>query len=283
MQSSSTSALRVSGSPLIHGLWVVPFLVLATPIVLSMWNKWTRSIWENGHGMFVPFLAGVLGYYALQRCPVKSEEPSKWGFAFLVPGLFVIVLDAVIRTDYLRSVALLICLPGLSLLLLGPRRTRALRFPLCLAFFMLPLPHAVLGPIHDVLTRITTIGTEWVLHMMRLPAFAEGTLLHLPHGTFRVVEQCSGFSALYAAVTVSLVLAYMSHSWSRRAFLLSVAVPLAIAGNVLRIVLIAILAEWKGFHILDTPAHVLSGYASFILTLGVLLLLGGGPSGSRAR
>jgi len=185
---------------------------MAAPIMLNMGRKWTRSIWDNGHGLFVPFLVTFLAYAALRREPVKDEEPSRWGYVILVPALLLIALDGVIKTQHLRAFGLLLCLPGLSLLLLGRRRTRAIRFPLGLAFFMLPLPPPLLTPLHLRLQLITAAGTEWLLHQLRLPVFAESTFLHLPHGILEVVAQCSGFSALYAAITIALVLAYLSHS-----------------------------------------------------------------------
>jgi exosortase/archaeosortase family protein len=87
-----------------------------------------------------------------------------------------------------------------------------------------------------------------------------------------VVEECSGFSALYAAVTVALVLAYLSRSWVRRVVILAVAFPLAILCNVARVVTLAILGEAHGYDVLDTPIHPLSGYASFVLGLALLFL-----------
>jgi exosortase len=178
----------------------------------------------------------------------------------------------VILTDYLRAFALVLGLPGLALLLLGPRRTRALRFPLFLAFFMLPLPPLMLLPIKERLQLLTADGSEWFLHQLHVPVLADGMRLHLAHGTLQVVPACSGFSALYAATTIALVLAYLSHSRVRRLVLLGVAAPLALAGNVLRVSGLAILAEWRGYDVLETSAHVLSGYASFVFTLAALFL-----------
>ncbi len=252
---------------------------MAAPIVRNMWRQWTRSIWDNGHGLFVPLLVTFLAYVALRREAVKSEEPSRWGFAILLPALSLVAIDGVIKSEYLRAFALLLCLPGLSLLLLGSRRTRALRFPLALSFFMLPLPPPLLLPVHERLQQLTAAGTEWLLHLMRIPIFAEGTYLQLPHGSLKVVAACSGFGALYAAITIALVLAYLSHSWLRRVVVLGVAAPLALGGNVLRISALAIFAEWRGYQILETSAHVLSGYASFVLTLAVLFLFAERGSG----
>lgn len=274
---------RVRSSALVHGVWVLPFLVLAAPIVLSMWHKWTRSIWDNGHGIFVPLLSGFLAYLALRRDPVKSEEPSAWGFAFLAPALLLIAIDGAIKTDYLRALGLILSLPGLSLLLLGPHRTRVLRFPLALSFFMQPLPPPLLTPLHERLQQVTANGAEWFLHLLRLPVLVDGTVLHLPHGTLQVVQACSGFSALYAAVTIALVLAYLSHTWSRRAVLLGLAIPLAIGGNVLRVAGLAMLAESRGYEILETPLHVISGYASFVLTLCLVFCFAERGPGRPAR
>ncbi|MEN8182664.1 MAG: exosortase/archaeosortase family protein [Myxococcota bacterium] len=254
-------------------MWLATFLLLAAPTFVFLWDKWTRSIWHNGHGMFVPLLSGFLAYHALKRQPVKREEPSAWGFAFLLPALFFIAIDGAIKTELLAAFALILCLPGLSLLLLGPRRTRALAFPFFLTLFMLPVPGAFMTQIHLYLRELTTDGTGWVLGQFGAPVFAQGTFIHLPHGTLKVVEECSGFSALYAAVTVALILAYMARSKTRRAVLLLAAVPLALACNVARIVALAILAEQAGYGLLDTPLHLLSGYITFILTLVALFLL----------
>jgi exosortase len=246
--------------------------LVAAPTFSFLWRKWTQSIWLNGHGLFVPLLVVFLGYYALRREPTKSEEPSAWGFALLIPGLFLMAVDSAIKTELLAASAFLICLPGLSLLLLGPRRSRALLFPFLLSFFMLPIPAAFLHIVHLKLRELTTVGSEHAIRLMGIPVFAEGTSIYMPHGTFRVVEECSGFAALYAAVTIALVLAYLSDSPRRRLLLLLLPLPLALAGNVLRVALLAVLAEGFGYGILETSVHVLSGYLSFVLTLVALFL-----------
>jgi exosortase len=254
----------------VHTLWIAPLLLLSAPTLAFLWDKLTHSIWNNGHGIFVPLLVVGLAYHALRSEPVKSEEPSAWGFAFLIPALGLVAIDSAIRTELLSAFALLLCLPGLSLLLLGRRRTRALAFPFFLSFLMLPIPSAFLTRIHLALRELAAAGGEEALYLLGVPALAQGSYLHLPHGTFEIIEECSGFSAVYAAFTIALILAYLSHSWRRRVLLLLIPVPLALAVNVLRVLILALLAETQGYTILDTPLHLLSGYATFILTLALV-------------
>jgi exosortase len=270
--ASTHVAARVRNPHLVHGLWIVAFLVLVAPTLVFLWEKWTRNIWYNGHGLLMPLILSFLGAHALRRRSVAYEEPSRWGFALLIPALSLLAIDSAIHTQLLSAFALLLALPGLSLLLLGVQRTRALAFPFFLSLFMLPIPGAFLQRLHLFLRELTTRGSEWVLHLFRLPAFVEGTNIYLPHGTLKVVEECSGFSALYAAVTIALVLAYLSRSSARRVVILLAAFPLALVCNVARVVLLAILVESQGYDVLDTPIHPLSGYVSFVLTLAALFL-----------
>jgi len=256
----------------VHVLWIVPFLALTTPTLAFLWDKWTRNIWYNGHGLLMPLILVFVGADALRRRAVAYEEPSPWGFGFLLPALALLALDSAIHTQLLSAIALLLGLPGLSLLLLGPKRTRALAFPFLLSFFILPIPGAFLQRLHLFLREFTAAGTEWVLHLFGLPALVEGTIIHLPRGALKVVEECSGFSALYAGVTIALVLAYMSRSKARRIVIVLAAFPLALACNVVRVTALAILAETYGYELLDTSIHILSGYVSFVLTLAVLFL-----------
>lgn len=248
------------------------FLVLCAPTLAFLWDRWTRNIWYNGHGLLMPLILGFLAADALRRRRIAYEEPSAWGFLFLVPALAAIAIDSAIHTELLAAFAMLLALPGLSLLLLGPRRTRALAFPFALSFFMLPIPAAFLARLHLFLRERTAEGTEWILQLLGFSVYREGTTLYLPNGALQVVEECSGFSALYAGITIALVLAYMSRSRQRRAVILAVTIPLALACNVARVSVLAVLAETQGYQLLDTPIHVLSGYVTFVLTLAALFL-----------
>jgi exosortase len=179
----------------------------------------------------------------------------------------------VLRTDLLAAVALLLALPGLSLLLLGPQRTRVLLTPWLISFLMLPIPEGLLAPIHVALRGITAAGTEWLLHSIGFPLYREGFTLVLPRSALYVADECSGFSTLYATITIALILAYLCASRVRQVLILALAVPLAIACNVLRVAMLALLVDRYGNGILETAMHPASGWLTFMLAGAVLFAI----------
>jgi len=268
---ASSDALRLEVPPRV---WLaLAVLALAfTPTFVWLFEQWRGNVWNNAHGMFVPVLMGYLVYQALRRDEPQPEDVSSpWGYAFAAPGLALLVVDTALRTQYLAVVGLLLVLPGLSLLLLGMRRTLLLRVPLVLSIFMIPVPNTVAT--HLFLREITATLVSPVITAVGIPVLREDTVLFLPNATFLVADACSGFSAMYAAVGISIVLAAGARSWSRKALLLASAFPLAIACNVARVTFLVVTAHTYGLGLLDTPFHTASGVVSFWAVIVLLFLM----------
>jgi exosortase len=255
-------------------VWLVLCLVAVcfAPTAYFFYEKWTGAIWQNGHGLFMPFLMFFLGRAALRRDPdPERPESSAWGFLFVVPALLLALTDWVLDTQYLSAVAFVMMLPGLSLLFLGLRRTRALALPLLLGIFMIPIPNTVAT--HLYLKTWTAEAVEPLIRWSGVPILREDTLLMLPHDTFMVADACSGFSALYAAVGLSIILARFCRSNWRRAFIIVAAWPLALLCNTLRVYLLVMMAHLFGTGVLDTALHGASGVATFWLVLLALFMV----------
>ena len=255
--------------------------VLFAPTVAWLIDRWTLSVWHNAHGMFVPPLALWLAWTELKGRPDLPVEGSRWGFAVLVPALALHAIDAGMHTQLLSALALFLVVPGLCLLLLGTRRTRAIAFPLAFLVFALPIPLALTERIHLVLRHIVANATAAVVPLFGIPVFQEGTTLHLAPGPLQIADACSGFSTLYAAVAVAFLTAYTCQSTARRAVVLLAAVPLAILANLLRVAFLVLMVVWTGPDILETWVHPASGMMTFVLSLPVIFWLGGDVSGKR--
>jgi exosortase len=260
----------------------IELIVLFVPTVRFLIDRWTVSVWHNAHGMFVPPLVAWFAWQELKTRTALPTEGSAWGFLLLVPALTLHALDAGIHTELLSAVALLIALPGLSLLCLGLERTKAIAFPLCFMVFALPIPLGITETLHLALRHMTVAATSALLPYLGISVFTEGTTLHLTNGALQVADACSGFSTLYAAFAVATLAAYTAASPARRVLVLLAAAPIAIASNILRVILLVVMVQGWGADSLHTILHPLSGLMTFALALPLIFWLGGPVAPRRA-
>lgn len=267
---------------LLLGLVAALLIGLYAPTAAWLWGRWTISVWQHAHGLLILAFVVYLVRKEFMRQHGLPVDPSPWGFVFLVPALALHALDAGIHTQLLSASALILSLPGLSLLFLGVQRTRTILFPLVFLLFTLPIPLALTENLHLILRKIATISSAAIIPRFGIPLYVEGTELHIPAGTLQVADACSGFSTLYAAVAVACLVAYTCPDSRRRLLVLLVAVPVAIAANIIRVILLVLLVHWQGIEVLDTSWHTISGLFTFALALPVIFWLGQAPAGRSA-
>jgi exosortase len=90
---------------------------------------------------------------------------------------------------------------------------------------------------------------EGISHLISIDILRSGTNLIDPTGHYQydVAAACSGIRSLVATLGLSLVYGVLSfRTWWKRAALIASAVPLAVVGNVLRLLTIVIAAEIGG-------------------------------------
>jgi len=253
----------------------IELFVLYAPTVRWLYERWTLSVWHNAHGLLLVPVVGYFAYRELQPLASHPRASNPWGFAILIPALALTALDAGIHTELLAAIALVLALPGLSLLLLGATRTRAILFPLCLLLFSLPIPLGITETIHWQLRQVVVAATSAIVPVLGIPIYVEGTTLHMAKDSLEVADACSGFSTLYAAMAVACLTAYTASTPGRRVLVLLAAAPIAIASNILRVILLVLLVVWRGQDVLHTSLHPLSGMLTFALSLPLIFWLGG--------
>jgi exosortase len=265
-----------TGPTLARPTLAVAAVLILTAIVFAPTLSWlfealTESVWRNGHGLFVPLFMALLARHILRRDALKGEESSPWGFAFLAPALVLVVADAGIGSFYLSVLGLVLALPGLSLLMLGARRTRALALPLALGVFLIPFP-----PLLEDVVRLrilTAAIAKPILAWIGAPVVWHQSQVRMPNGGFSVSDNCSGFAALVASFAFAALLAATGRSRIRGALLLISVYPAVALVNGLRAVALVLLFLRMGDAVVTTsPLHGLSGIGVFIVLLGGLWL-----------
>ncbi len=254
------------------GLWTAAFW----PTLYWMWREWTRSVWANDHGIFMPFIVGYLVWSTLRRDSDRSPDASRLGLLLLGAGLALAVVDAVAQTRYLGMAGLLMSLPAFSLITLGRSRTRRLAVPWVLSLLMTPVPFTL--STHLYLRYATARAVEPALRLLGVPVYREDTVIHLSSGPFVVADACSGFSTLYAALAIAAVLFFLTRGAGRRLLVLLAAPILALAANSIRVLALILIAHFIGHWTLETPIHEATGVAAFAVVLVGLLALAREPS-----
>ncbi|MFQ5561073.1 MAG: exosortase/archaeosortase family protein [Nitrospinota bacterium] len=246
-------------------------LFLYAPTMLWLISRWTTSVWQNMHGIFLPPLFLYLIWEKFHgKGNSLSRQSSPLGFFFLVPALLILSLDAAMKTQILSAVSLFIAIPGLFLLFLGKERTKAVIFPLLLLGFMLPVPLAAIEQLNLLLRKITTFGISFLFPAFQIPFFVEGTTIFIPGEEILVGDACSGFSTLYAMIVVAFVISHWCREFKKRVAVLVLSAPVAIFANILRTTSLVLLVHWKGAEILNTFIHPLSGIIMFMFGLAVI-------------
>jgi exosortase len=248
--------------------------ILYAPTCLWLWDRWTMSVWQNGHGILVAALVIYLVWGELQKLKSLPQSSNPWGFAILIPALLIHMLDTGVHSQLLSGIALFLSLPGLALLFLGTERTKSILFPLSTLLLTLPIPLVFTESIHLVLRHTATKSVAWLLQLFGVPVYSSGTLLEVEGGSLMVADACSGFATLYAAMTIAILTAYFCNSMRRRILVLLIAAPLAIGVNIMRVLLLTLLVNWFGLDVLATSAHELSGLLTFVIALPIIFYLG---------
>lgn len=274
-QNAATTVKK--NQPWLLWLIAIQLIVLFAPTCLWLWQRWTLSVWQNGHGILVTALVFYLIRGECHKLKSLPLSANGWGFAVLIPALTLHMLDTGMHSQLVSSISLVLSLPGLSLLFLGTVRTKAILFPLTILLLTLPIPLVFTESLHLVLRHIATQSVAFLLKLLGVPVFSSGTLLEVEGGSLMVADACSGFSTLYASMTIAILTAYFCPSIHRRLLLILIAAPLAVAVNIVRVLVLTLLVNWFGLDILATSAHEISGLLTFMIALPIIFYLGQEP------
>lgn len=168
--------------------------------------------------------------------------------------------------------ALMMLMWSIPTFLGGKRVGRILAFPVFYLFFCIPLNF--LDSLAFPLRILATNMSVFFLNGLGLPATATGTAIISPNGAFalEVADPCSGIKSLLAltAMTVAYAYFFQNKVW-KGITLVIMSAPLAVAGNVVRIIALAVFATWFGEDKAFDFYHDYSGYIVFIVA--VLLMM----------
>jgi exosortase/archaeosortase family protein len=139
---------------------------------------------------------------------------------------------------------------------------------------MVPLPAVLYNRLAAPLQLFASEVAAVSLQALSIPVYQDGNIIHLANTSLGVAEACSGLRSISSLSVLALVLGYLLNPrLGARVLLFLLAIPTAIAVNVLRIVGTALVAE-QDPHLAEGFYHSFSGWLVFLVGFGALYVQG---------
>ena len=155
---------------------------------------------------------------------------ARWGHSDALAGGELSLSMFTLVTWWIGSI---ICCFGLGAF-------RALLFPLCFLFWMVPAPEFLLNGFVHFLQHESAFASRVLFSAIGVPVTQDGIMLSIPNLDIEVASECSSIRSSMILVIVTMVMAdlFLRSRW-RKVLLVAASIPLSVAKNGLRIVTIA--------------------------------------------
>jgi exosortase len=247
---------------------------LAVPwarLLISSWSDPTRSPGAS----VISFAAALLLALRALRDIGRTPGSRPWlGVAALAVTTAGYALST--ATDFRVGAGLLMVGILTSLIYLDRGRTgvRALGLPLGLLALSTPIPGFVSSRLSAWLVDTAAILLPWLLQPLIGGVAAEGHVLHFEGGSVAIVDDCSGLDGILLFVPIAILVVWAHRPIGPLAggLVLLSAIPLAFAGNLLRVVVSALLVAADSPLAYSDPAHEILGVVTLALSLAALVM-----------
>ena len=235
---------------------------------------------DMSFGWFVPLFSLYVLWTqrAALAVAVRGGRFSWAGLAASVPFLMLALLGTrgvQLRLEQLGFIGLCVTVPWTFF---GWRCAKIFLFPAGYLLFCIPLA-TFLDFVTIHLRYLASSTAMGVLNGFGLAAVREGTAV-ISRGAHPfavdVAEPCSGLRSLFALMALTAGYAYFNQpTWLRRGLLFACSIPLAVTGNVMRIVSICVIASCTDPKFATGFYHDYSGYIVFIVAIALMVVVGG--------
>ena len=231
---------------------------------------------DMSFGWYVPLFSLYVVWTERRKIFESFGAPSFAGLLLTLPFLFfgfIGVRGIQVRFGVLALAGLCLTLPWA---LFGRETAKRVLFPCLFLLFCIPLANFL-----DVVTvhlRLLASSVAYgVLKGFGADVVRQGTMITSSSGTFSidVAEPCSGLRSIFALMALTAGYAYFNQpTWLRRGILFALSVPLAVLGNVMRILTIALVGTYASGEFALGFYHDYSGYVVFVVAILLMVAFG---------
>lgn len=235
-------------------------LLLVLPVTAaSMFAEWQSRESSQGFADF-PSIIGII----LLAIALLVELTARL-------QLFQLPRDEQLSMEML---ALVLYWSGSFILCFGRRVFPRALFPLLFLLWIVPLPQVVLDPMVSLLQEGSVASAHFLFSVAGVPVAQTGTQLTIAGLTVEVAPECSSIRSSLMLLLTTMVLTQIAlRSIWRKALIIAIAIPLSVAKNGLRIVVLALLTTRVDHSFISGKLHHQGGIIYFMIALAAIILL----------
>lgn len=273
---ASFACVRIAAA----ALWLVTLTAWSYWPTLSGLSRAWRSNEDYSAGMLVPLVA-LFFIWRERKTLGRCAFAPCWRV-----GVPLLILSQILRMHgffsysfSLERFSIVLAIGAMLLLVAGWQVLRGMAWILLFLFLMFPLPGRVHSMVSAPLQGLATTGSVFLLEAVGVPVSRQGNVILLKNEMpMAVAEACSGLRMLTAFIIVAAFIAYMVKRprW-HKAILLASSIPVAVACNIIRIFLTAMIMLYVSVELGEHFFHDFAGWvmmpAAVSLIFGEIWLL----------
>lgn len=245
--------------------------VAFSPVLDTLLTLWRGGKYHPYLGLVPPLFALML-WMSRDRRRTIAGHGTVLGAAVIVAALVLLGLGRTVSSVPLQSLSLVVAAVGIAVWLRGIEWTRTAAYPFAFLLFLVPVPRSVFDGLTLDVQRLLTRYAGAVLDSAGIPVMTEEFAIHLPTVTLEIVEACNGLRFLSVFVVITAAAAgLLVASVAGRIILIALAIPAAVAANVVRIASIGLVGHWFGPDAATGQPHYLVGWVLWAILITVMV------------
>lgn len=259
---------------------LVAGLALAAIYAPAAWSTLVDD-WNDpnySHGVLVPLVVALVAWQRHHQVhattPESARRDVRWAWLVFLAGCGGFILATAASEAFMQRTSGVLVMAGLLGILGGTLAWRRYAPAVALLACAVPLPYVIFYRISVPLQLLSARLAAGTLTALGVDVTRSGNVFEVGGHALEVVGACSGIRSMMALTTLALTGAvWLRLRPSRGALLALLALPAAMVGNLVRLVITALLVLGMGPKAAEGMLHESVGVVGFAVSLGILAML----------
>jgi len=258
------------------------FALLAASLVaayIPTYIKLATGPWrteQEGHGPLIILATIWIAWIYRDRLKSVVIQPAPVaGWGILLAGLAMMIVTRALDVLFLEVLSEIPIISGLVVLFAGWRVLRIFAFPIAFLAFSAPPPGWLLDAGTIPLKAFVSDLVTQVLYSLGYPIAQNGVMIMIGSYQLLVKDACAGMNSIFALSAIGIFYVNLISTGSRiHNFILLLAIlPITIAANFVRVLVLVLIAYYGGVDAVEGAYHGITGIGLFVVALILLFAL----------